>query len=151
MKVIESVAGADKGARRLPLAKAVDGEPLFANAHSEASKVAVARDKAEAVKATSIQQVHSVDDHGTVGGVLASGVGELLNRLDRVLKEALLPGPKVRLCPVAINPSDACRAVLGNLGQDACDHLGGNVVAIDEQSKPIRAHSGVQCCLCFPL
>ena len=77
-----------------PLTKAL-GVVLLADAHDEeahlpdagrqAGVVAVARDDAEAVDQAAVEDVHGVDDHGAVGGVLADGVAELLDGLDGVV------------------------------------------------------------------
>jgi len=47
------------------------------------------------------QQIHGVDNHRRVGGVLAPGVGELLDRLDRLGEQLVFPAFQVRAGPVA--------------------------------------------------
>ncbi len=57
----------------------VDGDPALPDTGRQAREVAVAGDQAEAVETVGVEQVHGVDDHGAVGGVLAYGVVELLD------------------------------------------------------------------------
>ena len=82
VEINELVASGDERARCLALPKTIDGDALLTDAGSEASKVTVARDDAEAGEAAGIEQVHGVDDHRAIGRVLAGGVSELLDRLD---------------------------------------------------------------------
>ena len=82
VEINELVASGDEGAGRLAFPKTIDGDALLTDAGSEASKVTVARDDAEAGEAAGIEQVHGVDDHCAIGRVLAGRVGELLDRLN---------------------------------------------------------------------
>lgn len=133
------VACADKGLGSLALAETIDDEAGLADPRGQAREVAVARDKAEAVEAVRVQQVHRVDDHGGIGRVLALGVGELLDRLDRVVQERFLPSLEIRSRPVPICALDKCSAVLGDLSQKRACHLGRSVVGVDEHGKLCRA------------
>ncbi|MNS76162.1 hypothetical protein D3C72_1097010 [compost metagenome] len=133
--VDELVAGGDERLGRLALAEAVDGQPLLADARGQPGEVAVAGDDAEAVEAPGVQQVHGVDDHGAVGGVLAHGVAELLDRLDRVRQQSLLPSGQVGLGPVAVDALHGGHAVLGHFGQQAFHDGGRRVVGVDQHSQ----------------
>src|SRR6185312_1409090 len=82
------------------------------DARGEPGEVAVAGDDAEAVEAPGVEQVHCVDDHRRVGGVLAHGIAELLDRLDRVAQQHLFPAVEVGLGPVAVDALDVRGAVL---------------------------------------
>src|SRR5690242_16623698 len=104
--VDEAVAGGDEGAGRLALAEAVDGQARLADAPRQRGEVAVAGDDAEAVEAAGVEQVHRIDDHRRVGGVLALGVAELLDRLDRQGEQLVLPAAQVVVGPVAVGALD---------------------------------------------
>src|SRR2546426_5652610 len=62
----------------------------------ETGVVAVARDEAEPPHELAVEDVHRVDDHRAVGGVLPAHVRELLDRDERVLLEDLLPAVHLR-------------------------------------------------------
>src|SRR5690606_21518819 len=96
---------------------------------------AVGGDDAEAVDQAAVQQVHRVDDQRRVGGVLAGGVGELLDRLDRQALQVLLPAPQVGRGPVAVCTLDRGGAVARNLGEEfGCDRCL-RVVGIDQDRE----------------
>ena len=82
LDVDELVARRDERGGRLPLAESVDGQAGLTDTRGQPGEVAVAGHDAEPVEPPRVQQVHRVDDHRGVGGVLAPGVGELLDRLD---------------------------------------------------------------------
>src|SRR3546814_16641232 len=89
--VDELVAGGAERLGCLALAEAVDDAPGFADARGPPGAVAVAGDAAEPVEALGVEQVHRVDDHRRVGGVLAEGVAELLDGLGRITPNPFLP------------------------------------------------------------
>lgn len=72
---------------------------------------------------------------GKRGGVFPAGVGELLNRLDGVVEQDLLPAAEVGQGPVAINTLDAGDAVFGNFFEQAFDDGGGGVVGVDQHGE----------------
>src|SRR6266536_1075793 len=76
-----------------------------------------AKDCQNPSKRARVQQVHRVDDHRRVGGVLAGGVGELLDRLDGLGEQLVFPVFQAGVGPVAVGPFDVRGAVLGDLGQ----------------------------------
>src|SRR5690606_28830534 len=80
-----------------------------------------------------VHQVHGVDHHRHVRGVLARAVGELLYRADRVLVEDLLPAREVRALPVAVGAAHVDHAVARDLVEDGVDPGRGGVVGIDQQ------------------
>ena len=97
----QQVLGVDEPAARLPetlgrllLAEAVDIGALFPQTRCKAREVAVRRDETEAVEPAAVQKVHGVDHQGDVGRVLASRVGELLVRIDRISLEDV--GPRLQ-------------------------------------------------------
>ena len=101
----------------------------------ETGKITVARDDAETIEARGVEQIHGVDDHCAIRGVLSSRVGELLDRLDRVLQQAVFPAAEVRFGPVAIDTADAGHAIFCHLGQKPGDNLRRGVVAVDQGSE----------------
>src|SRR5690606_30995461 len=115
--VDELVAGRDEGLGRFLLAETVHGQALLADTRGQAGEVAVAGNDAETVEIARVHQVHRVDDQRAVGGVLAGGVVELLDRRDRVGEQAVLPAAKVARGPVAVGAAHAGVAALGDLRQ----------------------------------
>src|SRR5208282_36225 len=85
--VDKAVAGVDEGFGRLFLAKTIDSEAILSDTSGKACEVAVAGDKAKASQFPRMQQIHCVDDQRTVAGILPDSVTELLNRLDRMLRQ----------------------------------------------------------------
>ena len=134
----EDVAAVDKGLGRRTLADAHDEEAHLPDPGRQAGIIAVARDDAEAVDQVAMEDVHGVDDHGAVGGVLADGIAELLDGLDGVVVESVLPARHVDRRPVAVDAADRHEAVLARLGQDLPDERGLGVVAVDEQGDFAR-------------
>jgi hypothetical protein len=82
-----------------------------------------------------VEQVHRVDDHRRVGGVLARRVGELLDGLDRLGEQVVLPALQVVAGPVAVRALDVGGAVLGDLGQQRLGDRGLGVVRVDEHGQ----------------
>src|SRR3546814_1436210 len=70
------------------------------------------------VEVARVQQVHRVDHHRHVRGVLAGGVGELLDRADRIGVQHLLPAVEVLALPVAVRAAHVGLAVARDLGED---------------------------------
>src|SRR5690606_9721022 len=70
-----------------------------------------------------------------VGGVLARGVGELLDRLDGMVEQHLLPAAKVGFGPVAIDAPDAGHAVFGYFLEQSFDNGRRRVVGVDENGE----------------
>ncbi len=114
LDVKKPVADHDKWPRSLALSKPVDVEPGLADPHGKPGKVAVAGYQAEAVKMMGVQQIHGVDNHGGVCGILALRIGKLLDRLDGLLEELILPPVQVGAGPVAISPLYAYGSISGN-------------------------------------
>src|SRR5690606_37853416 len=135
LDVDELVAGGDERLRRLALAEAVHGQALLADARRQPGEVAVAGDDAEAVQVAAVHQVHRVDDQGAVGGVLAGGVVELLDRGDRVGQQPVLPPAQVAGGPVAVGAAHAGVAVLGDLRQQRGQGGGVAVVGVDQDRQ----------------
>ena len=129
----EARAGVDEGHRRLLRAEAEHLRALGAQVHDQRREVAVRRDDAEGVGAVAVEQVQRVDHQAHVGGVLALGVVELLDRADGVLVQHVLPALQPVLLPVAVGAPHVDHAELGQLGEDHVDLAGRRVVGIDEQ------------------
>ena len=87
---------ATNGLGRVAAPEPVDGHPRLPQPRRQPREVAVAGDDDEALEVARVEQVHRVDDQRGVGGVLAAGVGELLDRLDRVAQQLVLPADEVR-------------------------------------------------------
>src|SRR5690606_8005519 len=96
-------------------------------------EVGVAGDDREAVQVARVQQVHRVDHHRHVRCVLAGGIGELLDRADRVGVQHLFPAGEVLALPVAVGAAHVGLAVARDLGQDGVDLRGRGVVGVDQQ------------------
>src|SRR5208283_1412612 len=98
LRLGQQILGVDEPATRLPetlwgllFAEPVDIGALFPEAGRKACEVAIRRNETEAVEPAAVQKVHGVDYQGDVGCVLPTRVGELLVRVDRVLREDLCP------------------------------------------------------------
>ena len=72
--ILELAAGRYEWPGRLLLAHAYDGHALLAQSGGETGEVAVGGGETEAVDAPRIEDIHGVDDHRRVGGVLARRV-----------------------------------------------------------------------------
>lgn len=113
------------------VSEAVDGDALLADPGCESGEVAVAGDEAEAGEAAGVEEVHGVDYHCSVGGVLAGGVAELLDRHNGVLEQAFSPTLHERAGPVAVyTPHTGC-AVVDHLGHQTADMFRRDVIGID--------------------
>ena len=109
-KMNRSHGGHQRG-RGAPSAEAVDRLAGLAQPGREPGEVAVAGDDREPVEGAGVEQVHRVDDQRGVRGVLAGRVGELLDRLDRVPVQLLLPAHQLLGRPVAVGALDRRHAV----------------------------------------
>ena len=115
--VHEHIAGIHEGFGGLFLADAHHKHARFPDACSEPGVIAVAGDQAEAVHHVGVEQVHGVNDHGAVGGILANRVAELLDRLDGMEIQHILPGIHAGGGPIAVNAADGNQAVFPGLHQ----------------------------------
>ena len=145
----EDVAGLAERHRGLLLAHADDGEAALAQAHSQAGEVGVGGDDAESFHRIGVEDIHGVDDHGRVCGVLTLGVAELLNRRDGILQQHLLPLNMAGQRPVAIDALVGDGAVFRQLIEDGLQVLCGDVVRVDEQRETLLGrlliHDGPYC------
>ncbi len=133
----EFVAGRHKGFGGLFFAEPVDGEPGLPDPGGQAGEIAVAGNDAEAVQLFAVEQVHGVDDHGAVRGVFPEGIGKLLDGLDGVGKQPVLPSPQPGVGPVAVDPFDCGGAVFGDLGHEPVDNGRLRVVRVDEHRQSV--------------
>ncbi len=135
LDVNEPVTGHDKGRRSLVLPKPVHHEPGLPDPHGEPGEVAVARYQTEAVKLVSIQQVHGVDNHGGVGRVLAVSIGKLLDRLDGLLEELILPPTQRSAGPVTVGALYAHNPISSDFREQRTDPGMLCVVRINEDRQ----------------
>ena len=133
--VDELVAGGDEGLGRLALAEAEDHLAVLAQPHRYPREVGIARDDAEAVEVLGVQEVHRVDNHRAVGGVLSGSVRELLDGLYGELEELVLPAAQVSARPIPVDALDARYAIFGDLGKEALQDGGLGVVSVDEHRE----------------
>ena len=119
----EDVARLAKRRGRLLLAHPDHRKAALADAARQAREIAVARHEAEALDRVRIEDVHRVDDHGRVGGVLADGVAELLNRRDGIVEQRVFPLGVQGARPVAVNALVGDGAVFRKLVENGLDVL----------------------------
>ena len=62
-----------------------------------------------------MQDIHRVDDHRAVGGVLAYGISELLNGLEGMIIQRFLPRVHIIGCPIPIDAADGHLSVAARL------------------------------------
>src|SRR5208282_5228754 len=80
-------------------------------------------------------QIHCVDDQRTVAGILPDSVTELLNRLDRMLRQHFAPTIQACCCKIAVHPFDTGRAQRRDLTENVTDNGSGRIVGIDKDGK----------------
>ena len=131
----EDVARLAKSRGGFLLPHADHRQPALADAAGQAREVAVARHDAEPLHRARVQDVHRVDDHGRVRGVLPLRVPELLNGRDRVFQKRVLPFRMKGERPIAVDALVGDGAVFGQFVGDGLDVLRRYVVGIDEQCE----------------
>lgn len=85
--------------------------------HDKGREIAVARHQGESVDVFAVQQVHRIDDHGGVRGVLVVRVRKLLERTYRVGTELLYPAIQIAALPISMGMPDVDGAMLGEFGK----------------------------------
>ena len=116
---------------RFLFAEAVHLEAVGEDAHGQGREIAVAGHQGEGVQLLGVEQVHGVDDHGGVGGVLALRVGELLDGLNGEGMQGFLPAFQVACFPIAVGASDVGGAVFGQLIKHPVNGLVTGVITIN--------------------
>lgn len=81
-------------------------------------KIAVRGHNAVAVHHAGIKDIHGVNDHGRIRGILAGGVAVLLHGNDGILQQHMLPGSQLGIRPVAVDPLVGGHAAVGDLIQN---------------------------------
>lgn len=147
VEIDELVASGNEGARGFAFAEAVDGDALFADTRRQPGEIAIAGNDAKCGKTAGVEQVHRVNDHCPVRGILSRRVGKLLDRLDGMLQQALFPAVKVGLGPVPIDALDAGGAIGGDLGQETTDDFRRGIVAVYEESQRVGCAGHLLCLL----
>ena len=112
-----------------------DGEAAFADAACKTREIAIAGNDAKPLDRSGVHDVHSIDDHGRIGGIFTRGVTELLNGRDRILKQRIFPFRMQCARPVAIDTLIGDGAVFRQLVGDRLDVLCRNVIGIDDERK----------------
>ena len=130
----ELVAGLGQGQRGFGLAHPDHIHLLLAQPHRQLGKIAVAGHQAEAVHLARIKDVHGVDHHGHVRGVLAGGIVELLNGIDGIFQQRILL-PAVPLGPVPVDPAVGSISVIRDLVKNARRIFLTDVVRVDQHGK----------------
>jgi hypothetical protein len=90
-QVGEFRARVDERLGRLLLAEAIHLHAIGQQAHHHRGEIGIAGHDGEAIQVARVQQVHGIDHHRHVRGVLALAVGELLDRADRILVQHRFP------------------------------------------------------------
>ena len=135
IEVFELVAGRDERLGGLLLAHTDNDHAAFAQTGDESREIGIGTDDGESVDRSRIQDVHRVDDHRGVGGILAIRVAVLLHGNDRMVEQATLPARQSRTRPIAIDALVRRNARVGNLIEDYLDVLLANVVGIDQDGE----------------
>ena len=82
-----------------------------------------------------MQNVHSVDNHGRIGSVLAGGVTVLLDGSDGVFQQGWFPAAHRGLGPVAVDALDGGNAELGYLVEHFSNLRIGHIVGIYQHGQ----------------
>src|SRR3970282_979706 len=99
------MACAAESLRRVRLTHADNEEPRFPDSVCQSRIVTIARNEAESLYDSLMEDVHRVDDHRAVGCILPRYVGELLLRLEGVLLEDRFPLTQLSRGPVPRYPT----------------------------------------------
>src|SRR5256885_741672 len=79
-----------------------------------------------------MQNVHGIDDQGTVCGVLANRISELLHWLDGVLLQSLLPAIHLRHGPITVDFAKRRPTILAGLREHFLDQRRLCIIAINQ-------------------
>ena len=87
---------------------------MLANTGSQACEIAICCNEAETVEAPAVEQIHGVDHHGNVGGILAAHGWEMLWQNSEV---GLHASPVLHFAPaeIAVDAANRGLAKAGNL------------------------------------
>ena len=106
----------------------------LAKAYRKPREVTVAGDEHKSVNIAGVQNVHRVDYHGEIRGVLACNIACLLNRHYRVVDCGSMPAVAA-FFPVAVNSLVGRHAVLLHLVHDELCIFRGYVIAVDKHRE----------------
>ena len=135
LDIDELVTGHDEGTGRLLLPHADDLLARLPQPGGQTGEVGIAGHQYETVALSGIEDVHGVDDHSRIGGVLSGGIAVLLDGGDGVLQQDRLPGGHIGGGPVPVDALDGGGAVDGNLGHHIPHGSPGGVVRVNEHRQ----------------
>src|SRR5690606_25273 len=84
----------------------------FPDTGSQSGVVTVRRNNAETIYLSAVQQVHGVNNQGTVSSIFTYCVTELLYGLNSMVVQRFFPAGHLRSGPAAVNSPDRNRAIL---------------------------------------
>jgi hypothetical protein len=129
----EDFTGIDEGTRCGLLANTYNQQALLTYSCGQPGVVAVAGNEAKPAARAAVQDVHGVNDHGAVSGVLADGIAELLDGLNGVHLQGVFPPFHGLGGPVAVDTADGDETILAGFSEYRLDQGWLGVIAIDEQ------------------
>ena len=135
LDIDEFVAGDDKGVGGLFLAHPDHVFARLPKADGKSCKVGIGAHEHESVAVSGIEDIHGVDDHGGIRGILSGGIPVLLHRGNGVFQQRLLPAADVGAGPVAVDSLQGWRSVNGDLLNGRLQTVPGNVVRVDQHGE----------------
>ena len=130
--VNKHIAGVDERLGRFLLANAHHKNSGLADACGESRVIAIGGDQTKRVHHAGMQNIHRIDNHGAVGGVLADGVTELLDGLEGVEVQRLFPRIHFGRRPIAVDASDGDLSITRRLRQHLRKQGRLGVVAVNQ-------------------
>ena len=135
LDIDELVTGHDEGTGRLLLPHADDLLARLTQPGGQTGEVGIAGHQYETVALSGIEDVHGVDDHSRISGVLSGGIAVLLDGGDGVLQQDRLPGGHIGGGPVPVDALDGGGTVDGDLGHHVPHGGPGGVVRVNEHRQ----------------
>ena len=129
------IAGRHKRFGRFLFTKSIYNQPRLPDTGCQFGKVAVAGYQAKPIEPLGIEQIHGINNHGTVGGIFAGGVAKLLYRLDRVIQQMVFPAAQFGGSPVAIDALYIGGSVFGNFCQKSLNNHWLGIIGINEDGQ----------------
>ena len=137
LSVDKQIAGVDERLGRFLFADAHHEDARLADAGCQPRVIRIGGNEAESIHDFGVHDVHRVDDHRAVGGVLADGVAELLDRLESVEVQRVFPRIHAVRRPVAVDAADGDLSVTTRLHEHLREQGGLRVIAVYEDGDLI--------------